>query len=220
MRTLRIPSLTIVIASCFLLYAVAVPGCGSSTPSTGHLDQYDSLPYRDAFTFDDDAPRVYRAAIRALQQEGYVISLSDPQTGLISAELNSGQVIAEEVKDARPAESSGSNVFWTIIGIIFLFGLIAMIVGSSEETDNDQREDRSRPPRHDPPYEHEDTKTVSFRYIVTLNAGATGDFSTEVRISAVRMQLENGGVVRSERMENKYLNYRLADLVRNELGRK
>ena len=220
MRKLNIPSFTLAVACTFFLYTIVLPGCGSSAPSTKHLDKYDQLPYRDTFTLNGSGQTVYRAAIRVLQQEGYIVSLSDPQTGLINAELNSGQVLAEEAKASQPEESSGTSLFWTIIGFVFLFGLIALIIGS-EDSEQEQKDERSRFRERDPSVDVtvEDSKTISYRYIVTINANPIDETSTEVQISAVRMQLENGGVVDSRRLQNKYLNYRLVDLIEIGLSR-
>lgn len=217
MRTLNVPSFTLAVACIFLLYTITFPGCGSSSPSTSHLDKYDELPYRDTFTLSGSGQTVFRATIRALQQEGYIVSLSDPQTGLINAELNSGQVLAEEVKALQTEESSGTSLFWTIIGIVFLFGLIALIIGS-DESEQEQKDERSRHRERDPSVDVtvEDSRTTSYRYVITINANPIDETSTEVQISAVRMQLENGGVVDSRRVENKYLNYRIVDRI--EIG--
>ena len=210
----RQKSIPFVLAS-FILYSAS--GCGPSQ-STRHLDKYDDRAYADIATFSFSKDRVYQSAIIALQQKGYVVTLSDPQTGLINGEIQNSIVIPEEQKAAEQSEKpSAGSILIAILGVIFLFGIIAWLVNSSDSSnssgENDKRE-RHREPYYSPA---EETKILSYRYIVTLNLAPLGMDSTEVVISAVRTELENGSVASSGRIENKYLNYSIFEAIQARL---
>lgn len=207
-----------IILASFVLYTTA--GCGSSQ-STQHLDKYDDRPYVDIATYSFSKDQVYKAAVIALQQRGYVVTLSDPQTGLINGELQNPIVIPEEQKAAEQSgKPSPASILIAILGVIFLFGIIAWLANSSDSSDssseNNQR-DRHREPYDPPPAE---TKTLSYRYIVTLNLAPYAMDSTEVILSAVRTELENGSVASSGRIENKYLNYSIFEAIQAQLEMK
>ena len=216
-RNLHKKSIPFVLAS-FILYTAA--GCGSGQ-STRHLDKYDERPYADIATYSFSKDQVYKSAIIALQQKGFVVTLSDPQTGLMNGELENSDVIPEDQKAAeqRDKPSTGS-ILIAILGIIFLFGIIAWLASASDSSDaskdSDKRE-RHREPYYSPPAE---TKTLSYRYVVTVSLAPYGMDSTEVVISAVRTEMENGGVGSSVRMENKYLNYSIFEAIQNRLEMK
>jgi len=206
--------LTIFVLISFLGYSLF--GC-SSEPSTKHLDKYDDRVYADLATYQSSKESVYRAAVFGLQQKGYVLTLSDPYTGLISGEVQSAQPLAEEFKAAEMSEEpSSGSILITILGIVFLFGIIAWLASSSNSTNDKEKEKRSRnePHYHDSSTE---TKTLSYKYVVSLNLVTVDSASTEVRMSAVRTSFENGSVKGSGVMENKYLNYAVFEAIQRQL---
>lgn len=207
-------SFTFLVLVSFLVYSTF--GC-STEPSTKHLDKYDDRVYADLATYQSSRESVYRAAILGLQQKGYVITLSDPQTGLMSGEVQSAQPIAEEFKAEKMAEEpSGGNVLIAILGIVFLFGIIAWLASSSDTQENKEEDKRSRTESHyhEPPAE---TKSMSYKYVVSLSLKTVDSVSTEVRISAVRTSFENGNVSGSGLLENKYLNYSVFEAIQRQL---
>ncbi|MBI3006131.1 MAG: hypothetical protein HYY49_12055 [Ignavibacteriales bacterium] len=190
----------------FVVYVVS--GCGTTQP-TRHLDKYDSRPFADIATYIFSMDDVHKAAVLALQQKGYIVTVSDPVTGLVNGELESPDILAEEQKFEEQHEGpSAGTILLGILGIIFLFGIIAWLVSStddpSDSTSEHEKRERHREPYYSPP---DKEKTASYRYVVSLTLSPYGMDSTEVVISAMRSKLENGGVVSSGRMENKYLNY-------------
>ncbi len=200
----------------FILYA----GCGTTQP-TQHLDKYDGRPYADIATYPASKDDVHKATALALQQKGFVVTLSDPVTGLMNGELENPAIIPEEQKSNEQYEkASTGDILLGILGIIFIFGIIGWLVGSSEDDSsehNKREKERHREPYYSPPVE---PKTSSYRYVVALTLTAYGTDSTEVAISAVRAQLENGSVVSSGRMENKYLNYSIFEAIQSRLEMK
>lgn len=215
MKRFQIPSATVIITICFFVFSVL--NCGGSGQSTKHLEKYDSYPYQDIFTLNVSKDGAYKAAVNALQQQGYLITLSDPQTGLINAEINSPALLPEEIKAEE--QSKGGTSVWTILlailGVVLLFGLIGSMDGCSDSS----KKTKTRTDDHTyypPPQE---TKTTSYRYVVTLTTTELDANSTGIKVSAVRMVLENGSVASSGRIENKYLNYNIIDAIEAQLGR-
>jgi hypothetical protein len=204
------------VAVWYFFYAII--GCGSSHDATKHLDKYDDLTYSDKTTVNVSRDVVYKAAILSLQQRGYVVTMSDPQTGLINAEINSGSMLPEEQKAEEAAAAKGPSVgrvLLVILSIILVFGIVLLLVGSSDDKSKDERSRSSSSIRVNA---GEPTNTSSYRYILTLTMTALADSATEFQISAVRMVLENGGVIESTKWENKYLNYSVFDALYDQLG--
>jgi len=201
--------LTFVVLISFLVYSLF--GC-STEPSTKHLDKYDDRVFADLAMYQSSRDSVYRAAVFGLQQKGYVITLSDPQTGLISGEVQSAQPLAEELKAAKMSEEpSNGNILIAILGIVFLFGIIAWLASSNKEK---EKRSRNEPPYADAPT---GTKILSYKYVVSLTLAAVDSASAEVRISAIRTSFENGSVTGSGLMENKYLNYVIFEAIQRQL---
>ena len=216
MNRFSMKRVTLSVAVWYFLYSII--GCGSSHEATKHLDKYDALPYRDVTTVAVSKDVAYRAAILSLQQRGYVVTLSDPQTGLINAEINSASVLPEEEKADQAAATKGSSVgsvLLFILSIVLVFGIVLLLLGSSDKKSNDDSSSSSSGLQMN---SGESAKTTSYRYILTLTTTALADSATEVQISSVRMVLENVGVMRSAKFENKYLNYSVFDALYDQLG--
>ena len=214
MEWFNMKSVAVFVAVCFFFYSIF--GCGSSNETTRHLDKYDTLPYQDVTTVDVPQGVAYRAAILSLQQRGYVVTLSDPQTGLINTEINSPDIIPEEQKATQAATTEDSSVGTILLGIlsiILIFGIVLWLVASSdEESEDDSSSTASNVHAGEP------KKTTSYRYILTLTTTALTDSSTEIQMSAVKMTLENGSVIHSAKFENKYLNYSVFDGLYDQLS--
>ena len=57
----------------------------------------------------------------------------------------------------------------------------------------------------------------SYLYIVTLSTQRVGEMATKVQLSTERLDLEDGEVIHSSRLENKYLNYGIFDEIGKEI---
>ncbi|MBI5464865.1 MAG: hypothetical protein HY966_07945 [Ignavibacteriales bacterium] len=210
MRRFHFPKFTLWVAANVLLYAVA--GCGSSS-STAHLSKYDEQPYYDLLTFKSSKERAHKAAVLALQERGFRVTLSDPQTGLLTAQLNSSQLIEEDVRAAEKESSSKGGGFWAgllaILGIVFLVGLVSSASGC-----NETKSTSSSKPRENTYYTAPEQKAVvSYSYVVSMNATAVDSGSVRIQLSALRETITNGSVSDSRKMENKYLNYVLFESI-------
>ena len=216
MKRFNMKIVTLSVAVCYFFYSII--GCGSSTDATKHLDKYDALAYQDVTKVDVPKDVAYRAAILSLQQRGYVVTLSDPQTGLINTEINSPDIIPEEQKANQAPTTKGSSagsILLMILSIILIFGLVLLLLGPSDDKSKDEKSSTSSSVH---PGSSAPTKTTSYRYIVTLTMAALTDSTTELQISTVRMRLENGSVTESARFENKYLNYSIFDALYDQLS--
>ncbi len=215
MQLFRIKSVTLTVALCFFFYSIV--GCGSSNEAPRHLDKYDDLPYRDVMTVSVSKEVSYSAIIASMQQRGYVVTLSDPQTGLINTEINSSRILPEEQKMLqvpKPGPSVG-HVLLVILSVILIFGIVLLIAGSSSEKSKD---DKSSTTSSAGVVSSEPPRTTSYKYIVTFNTSALTDTSAQIQISAVRLELENGSVKNSGKFESKYLNYSIFDAVYEQLS--
>ena len=214
MRHFLLPRFTLFLAASLLLYTAV--GCSGSGQSTKHLDQYDSLPYRDSFTVNAPPADAHKAALFALQQKGFVVTLSDPISGLITAEINGADRLAAEVKQEATdkKESRGTlEMILAAVGIIFLIGIIVAIFSSgSNETKPSSSQSGSTT------YVRQEAEPKkSYRYVVTLNTEMRDTLGTAIQFSAVRMYLANGSVQTTDRFANKYLNYELFDAIAAQL---
>lgn len=219
MQWFHIKSVTLTVALCFLFYSIV--GCGGSNETTRHLDKYDDSPYRDVMTVSVSKEVAYRAVIASMQQRGYVVTLSDPQTGLVNTEINSSRILPEEQKLLQVPKQGPSvgKVLLVILSIVLVFGIVLLLVGSSSDKSKDDRSSAAPTTGSGTTYvSSEPAKTTSYKYIVTLNTSALTDSSTQIQISAVRMELENGSVKNSGKFESKYLNYSIFDALYEQLN--
>ncbi len=193
--------------------------CSGSGASTSHTSKYDSLPFADTFQFQATQKLAYRAAVTALQDMGAVITLSDPQTGLINAEMSSIEAFEKSARDSAAAtnENSGGGVM-AFLGVIFGLLLFVLLLGWLAEgcssTDSSSRPRHS--PRPDPPAPE---PVVAGRYMISLTMSHVGQATTDMRVLAMRQRIENGTVTETVRLQNKVLNYSIRDAVQGALDR-
>jgi hypothetical protein len=215
-RNFLFPRLTIFVAASTLFYSVI--GCGGASQSTKHLDRYDALPYRDSFVVKAEPADVHKAALLSLQQQGFVITLSDPISGLVTAEKNGADRIAAELKQEASGKEDSRGTLETIlgaVGILFLLGVLAAIFSSGcNQSSSSSAQSGSTTYVNRAP----ETKK-SYRYVVTVNTETRDTLGTVIQFSAVRMYLENGSIQSTEPFSNKYLNYELFDGIAAKLGR-
>jgi hypothetical protein len=212
----RFPYRPFIVPTIAAYVLLALGSCSGSGASAKEFRRYDPLPYADTFTFIQSPDVVYRAAVAALQDRGAVISLSDPSTGLISAELHSEGVLPEDAYASKAADDGkdpGSGVLavlGTILGVILFVLLFSWLSdGCSGGCAPGTTVSSPSPPE----------PVKAYKYVVSVNLLPSAGASTEMRISAIRQLIENGTVTSSQRMQNKYLNYSLRDAVEASLVR-
>ena len=217
MERFNIKSLALAVAVCFFFYSMT--GCGSSNVATKHLDQYNEKTYTDEATFFANKDDVYKATVLALQQRGYVVTLSDAQTGLINGEVSGSTILPEEQKQITSNTSNdigAGEIIIMILGFILIVGLIAMLTSDSSK-DKESNSNTTSTTTTTTVVANSPEKITSFKYVITLNTAALNDTSSQLQVSAVRMMIENGSVTNSSKFENKYLNYGLFDAVQEQL---
>lgn len=213
MKRFAFRAVTIVVTACFGFYCIG--GCGSSE-AMKRLTKYEGRGYTDVMVIRGAVDDVYKASVAALQTEEFNVTLSDPQTGLLSAEKYSASVIPEDQKALDDAKEPAS--VWAIVigvlAIILVVGLIAILVSSCNETDKEgsqkskDKESTTTAVVVPPP------QTVTgYKYIVSLTLARVASDSTEIDITATKMFVENGVVTSSAPMRSKYLNYIIFDAI-------
>jgi hypothetical protein len=213
-------ALVVCVTLSFTIYTLT--GCGSSRQAIAHLDKYDKEPYISAADFPAEQETIYRAVLNSVQSRGFLVTLSDPKTGLLTAEINQGKLLPEEEKQIEfdsQSKSSSSSVVWTILGVVFLVGIVIWIL--SLTSSNDETSSSKKEIEHSPPHHHHEEETIptvkSFRYVVSFTITPIQTDTTTVRISAVRMNIENGTIVSTTTLENKFFNYSLFDRIDDNL---
>ncbi|MBI5215377.1 MAG: hypothetical protein HY960_06450 [Ignavibacteriae bacterium] len=210
--------LVLSVVTCFFFYSIT--GCGSSTAVVHPLDKYNEKPYSDEATFYANKDDAYKATVLALQQSGYVITLSDAQTGLINGEKSGSSILPEEHKQISKDSANdvgAGEILIGILGILLIVGLIAMLTSdSNNETQSNSNTTTSTTTTTVVSSSHE--KITSYKYIVTVNTTALTDSTSQLQLSAVRQVIENGSVTNSSKFENKYLNYGIFDAVQAQLN--
>ncbi len=216
----RFPFRLFVLPTIAAYMLLALASCSGSGAASKEFRKYDSLPYADTFTLNASQEAVYRAAIETLQDRGAVITLSDPRTGLISAKINSSEMLPEDVyasKAAEDSESSGSSVM-AVLGAIL--GVILFVLLLGWLSDGCSSDNSSGPTRHPTPSPTSPPEPVTAnKYVMSLNLSSTTAGLTDMKIFAIRQNVENGTVTSSQRLQNKYLNYSLRDAVEAALSR-
>ncbi len=220
MERFTMKGLVLSVAVCFFFYSIS--GCGSSTLATKHLDKYDEKAYSESATFYASKDDAYKATVLALQQRGYVVTLSDAQTGLINGESSGSSIIPEEQKQISKDTSNevgAGEIIIGILGIILIVGLIAMLTSDSNKKEESNSNTTSTTTTTTTVVSSAPEKITSYKYIVTINTTALSDSTSELQLSAVRQVIENGSVTNSAKFENKYLNYGIFDAVQEQLDR-
>ena len=254
-------SVTLAVTICFAFYSIV--GCSSAERTTKYLDKYDSMPYKDAITVHASKDVAYKAAIVSLQNRGYILTLSDPQTGIANLELNSPTKLPEEEKQSEVDNSlSAGTVVLIVLACVLVVGLIVLIANASSDDDSKDKKTESSKntaarnggdkrtqtgnantntgnqntgrnnfsgghhERHNwNPYVYpfvdlavaNPSPEPSYLYVVTLNTTSLNESTTEVKLSTVRLDLEDGEIMNSTRFENKYLNYSIFDGIGKEV---
>lgn len=211
-------SLTIIVAASMLMYSAG--GCENSNLVLKHLKKYASLPFADAATFGTTLETLHHAATLSLQRRGFTLATIDPGPGVLIAEMESPHIIPEEEVEhpQRSKESSVGSALLTFLGIVLVIGVVASLVSSPTKDDAESSE-TSRAADEEYQLESNSPTSVTYKYVVTLTTVALTDSTSDMRIEATKIELENGEVCSSSPFENKYLNYSIFDEVQKELDK-
>lgn len=156
--------------------------------------------------------KLYSECLLLLQERGYIIKLSDFETGLLSAEFSGGGLIGEDVKGS----SEEDNTCLNIISIILFVGFIFLIISSfnsnyeSSECDEYYYEDEY--------YDSYGPVAASYQYNITLTIASVNKDTTECRLILIRSDAENGIIVSQRAVMNKYFNHSFFDELSKRLS--
>jgi len=193
----------------FTLYSLT--GCsGSQSIRSPYADQ---INYKDNEQFPVNRDELYSVCLFVLQEKGYIIKLSDPETGLISAEFNSTSLIKEDADESSEQDDTCVN----IISIVLLVGIIFLIVSAvSSGSDNSAGVDECC--GEDESFYTAETSVSSYQYNLTLTISSVNDDTSGCSLVLIRSYIENGTVISQNSLMNKEFNYNFFNDIRNRLA--
>lgn len=189
----------------FLIYSFA--GCSSSSQTQLPQGKKQVVEFISDHTFNYSKEEVYRASISALQKRNFLITLSDPATGIVNGDYSSSKLLQEEEDAQASDKSSFLTTCLTIVGIVLFIWLIALIFSSDSSSSDD-----SSSSNYD-----SDSKVYSYRYYNSLKLTSLSENQTEVSLQLIRMDLENGVVVNQKEVQNSLFNEAFFSLIEKEL---
>jgi len=163
--------------------------------------------------FSKHKEKVYRLSISALQKLGYVVTVSDANIGLISAEKYTTSPIIEDVQPVSTIKTkpSAGEVFFTFLSILLVFGLIIMIVdaASSNSSSSTQSSNKETTEHHHSENHHVNTTIESYKYILSIQYYAFSDTATKIVPAITKVTVSNGtstssSAIRSSVMMNEF----------------
>jgi hypothetical protein len=176
----------------FFLYSTF--GCESAHQATTR----DSRPFTDLQMFKAVPDKAYLASVRALQEEGFRLEMSDKQSGLLTATYESAELIEEDIQAQQEAitekESDDEDVLTAILiilGIVIIIGAIIVAVNDSKSSKKDSSKKEAA--------KDESSKTSSSRRSAgRTRAGATQTYSSPVQSSSEKKNYSGGAINTSE----------------------
>jgi len=183
----------------FAVVVTTVSGCASGGSSLTALKEFEGSVYKNKEIYNYNIDEVFKVATESLHEKGYVITLSDSYAGLLTAEYNCQNLLPEEMAELEKNQTQATCI--TILGIVLIFGLVAMLIsstsGSSSSGDSKNYDSDSY---------NSDYTVKSNRYQLTFTFTALDKNKTEVSLNVIKSVVENGTTVSQNILENKFLN--------------
>ncbi|MFA6980008.1 MAG: hypothetical protein WC209_11885 [Ignavibacteriaceae bacterium] len=200
---------TMIYISLFSFLYYSLSGC--ATPQQTQFSQngkQNEVVVSD-HTFRHSKEEVYRAGISALQKRNFMITLSDPSTGIMNGEYSSSDLLPEEMQALSKGGSQFMKACATILGIILVVGLFAEAFNSNKSSSNNNSSNN---------YDsNSDSRVYSHRYLASLKLEPILANETDVSLHIIRMDLENGAVVKQAEVQNQLFNKAFFSSIENEL---
>ncbi len=201
-------SITYLILFAFTIYSLI--GCsGSESIRSPYADQ---ISYKDNEQFPVNRDELYSVCLFVLQEKGYIIKLSDPETGLINAEFNSTSLIKEDADESSEQDNTCVN----IISIVLLVGIIFLIV-SAVSSGSDNSDGGNECCSEDESFYTTETSASSYQYNLTLTIFFVNADTSVCSLVLIRSYIENGTVISQNSLMNKEFNYNFFNDIRNSL---
>lgn len=176
-----------------------VSGCASGGNTLPLLKEYEGSSYKNKEVYNYNIDEVFKAAVETMHQKGYVVTMSDSYAGLLTAEYNCENLLPEEMAALEKNQAQATCI--TILGIVLVFGLIAIIISSLSSKSSSSSETTVYNDSYD------STPIVkSNRYQLTFTFTALDKNKTEVSLNVIKSVVENGTTVSQNLLENKFLN--------------
>jgi hypothetical protein len=200
MNLLIRPPLIVVVVAAFLLRTFI--SCTPTAESTKELEKYDGYEYADEAVFNRPYERTFRAAIASLEAMGFTIALSDERNGAIQGECETSDRRAEELRQEGLSESSNpGEVVAGVLAAIFVALIMVFVSSGCQADDGDDSVDINISP----------SPRTTHIYVMTLDLRSDQSGATIVAVGAARFYYEDGMLVSSIDLENKYFNHVLFD---------
>lgn len=192
---LRHPLLVLAVAFFFMVFTVG--GCSSA--GTAQTTSNDNVQIPNAKHFSFPIQKVNSGIEKVLYDNGYLIVSRDHQLQTMTAEKYTSLPLEEETPITPERKNSAADVFITILGIIFIVGIIVLIIDafSSPNSSPSTGESQSRDdvPSH---YSYpEDAKTHSYKYVMHVKSSAENDTVTRVEMNVTKVTNIDGTPVSS-----------------------
>ncbi|MFA5834042.1 MAG: hypothetical protein WDA22_11265 [Bacteroidota bacterium] len=204
----------LLVYSTIILFSLfSTIGCSSSRQTGMVQPAGKSVEAPSYKMFSKHKEKVYRLSISALQKLGYVVTVSDANIGLISAEKYTTSPIIEDVQPVSTIKTkpSAGEVFFTFLSILLVFGLIIMIVdaASSNSSSSTQSSNKETTEHHHSENHHVNTTIESYKYILSIQYYAFSDTATKIVPAITKVTVSNGtstssSAIRSSVMMNEF----------------
>jgi len=192
---------TVSLILIFSVFLTTLTGCAGSSGASPLLKEFSSSSYTSKEVFNYNVDDVYKAAVDVLHDKGYQITISDSYAGILTAEYNTESLIPEEIAAMEKNQTQSACV--TILGIVLIFGLIAVIISAIA---NNSGSSSSSSGTCDNNTYYSDAPVKSSRYQLTFTFTVLEKNVTEVGLNVIKSEVENGTIVKQQILENKYLN--------------
>jgi hypothetical protein len=206
---------------------------------SANAEQVYAIPYNDTKSFLSKKSDTYNAISSSLQKLGFVLTMSDFNGGVISAEKSIQSLDPEQALPYDPNEianeSNNINVkssdnddvgkaILIILSIVLIVGIIFIIAGAASSNSSSNRQSNNRNDDCPPERHHEDNhrssapETVtSFKYITSFSISENNMVST-VKMNLTRTTIQNGSPISTESIKNSKFNSRVFKSIEKEIG--
>lgn len=186
-----------IVLTIFVFFSIFGCSAGnrSSAPESSPLEH---VP--DVKIFPKGIQQMYSRSVTGMQKLGYVVTVSDPVTGLLTAErYMQFAVLEDKAESAGLNEKSSGDVFLTCLSILLVFGIVFLIVdavSSDAQKNSSDHHDRSSSQKAHHDHSHSGSETpsavTSYRYSISVRFTAMSDSATRVQTTISKVTITNG----------------------------
>lgn len=208
------------VISCILLFSFPLyilSGCAAPQQTqlskTKERPSVQNLPKVFSYSKND----VYKASIASIQQKNFIISLSDPYTGIVTGDYSTSLLLPEEEAAFAKDNNNFATTCITVLGILLLFGIIAALVNSNDSSSNGSSSSNYEHSYDD--HSSSDSRVHAYKYSLSVFMKALDEQTTEVNLQLIKMNLENGTIVSQVEIQNEQFNENFYILMEKSLNK-